>query len=142
MRVDQLIPAFHWGDAIGDTAFHMKQFFQTQGLASQIYCLESDKGLEGESAPFTSFPKPIGIVNSTIFAGSRVGMDVIIACPKGYDPDDTVLKPSLEEAKKSGGSIKIVRDIKEAVDGADVDPYGGQPDDEPYGDQRSHGPSK
>ncbi len=58
MRIDQLIPAFHRGDAIGDTAFHMKKFFLSQGLSSQIYCLESDKGLEKESAPFASFPKP------------------------------------------------------------------------------------
>ena len=58
MRVDQLIPAFHRGDAIGDTAFHMKKFFLSQGLSSQIYCLESDRGLEKESAPFDSFPKP------------------------------------------------------------------------------------
>ncbi|UCC39162.1 MAG: glycosyltransferase family 4 protein [Candidatus Aminicenantes bacterium] len=58
MRVDQLVPAFHRGDAIGDTAFHMKKFFLSQGLSSQIYCLESDKGLEGDSAPFASFRKP------------------------------------------------------------------------------------
>lgn len=58
MRVDQLIPAFHRGDAIGDTAFHMKKFFLSQGLSSQIYCLESDRGLEKERAPFASFREP------------------------------------------------------------------------------------
>jgi glycosyltransferase involved in cell wall biosynthesis len=58
MRVDQLVPAFHRGDAIGDTAFHMKKFFLSQGMSSQIYCLESDKGLEEDSAPFASFRKP------------------------------------------------------------------------------------
>jgi glycosyltransferase involved in cell wall biosynthesis len=58
MRVDQLIPVFHRGDAIGDTAFHMKRFFLSHGLSSQIYCLESDRGLEKESTLFDSFPKP------------------------------------------------------------------------------------
>jgi glycosyltransferase involved in cell wall biosynthesis len=58
MRVDQLVPAFHRGDAIGDTAFHMKQFFLSQGFLSQIYCLTRDPDLEGESQLFTSFPRP------------------------------------------------------------------------------------
>lgn len=58
MRVDQLVPAFHWGDAIGDTAFHMKRFFLSQGFQSEIYCLIRDRGLEEESEIFSSFPKP------------------------------------------------------------------------------------
>lgn len=58
MRVDQLVPAFHRGDAIGDTASHLKKFFLTQGFHSQIYCLSRDSGLEEESMLFTSFPKP------------------------------------------------------------------------------------
>lgn len=58
MRVDQLVPAFHWGDAIGDTAFHMKRFFLSQGFQSEIYCLTRDRGLEEESKIFSSFPKP------------------------------------------------------------------------------------
>ncbi len=58
MRVDQLVPAFHRGDAIGDTAFHLKQFFQTQGFQSEIYCLTRDSVLEEESQLFFSFPEP------------------------------------------------------------------------------------
>lgn len=69
---------------------------------------------------FTAFPKPIGIVNSTLYAGSKVGMDVVIACPEGYDPDESVLKTARKAAKESGGSIEVVRDMKEAVKGADV----------------------
>lgn len=58
MRVDQLVPAFHRGDAVGDTTSHMKKFFLSQGFHSQIYCLSRDSGLEGESLLFSSFPKP------------------------------------------------------------------------------------
>lgn len=58
MRVDQLLPAFHRGDAIGDAAFHMKRFFLSQGFQSQIFCLDRDPGLEGESSPFADFPAP------------------------------------------------------------------------------------
>lgn len=58
MRVDQLVPAFHRGDAIGDTASHMKEFFLSQGFDSQIYCLSRDEGLEEECELFSSFPLP------------------------------------------------------------------------------------
>jgi glycosyltransferase involved in cell wall biosynthesis len=58
MRVDQLVPAFHRGDAIGDTASHMRDFFRSQGFASGIYCLECDEGLEAEAGPFAEFPAP------------------------------------------------------------------------------------
>jgi len=56
MRIDQLIPAFHRGDAIGDTAHHMKKFFLSQGFQSEIYCLSRDPGLEGDSSLFDEFP--------------------------------------------------------------------------------------
>jgi len=59
MRIDQLIPAFHKGDAIGDTAFHMKKFFLSQGLESDIYCLTRDEGLEKEATLFSSFKEPL-----------------------------------------------------------------------------------
>lgn len=58
MRVDQLVPAFHRGDAIGDTASHMKNYFLSHGYDSQIYCLSRDRGLEKESSLFASFREP------------------------------------------------------------------------------------
>jgi glycosyltransferase involved in cell wall biosynthesis len=59
MRIDQIIPAFHQGDAIGDTAYHMKRFFLSQGFQSEIYCLSRDSGLENDSRLFDEFPPPI-----------------------------------------------------------------------------------
>ncbi|MCJ7580914.1 MAG: glycosyltransferase family 4 protein [Candidatus Aminicenantes bacterium] len=56
MRIDQLIPAFHRGDAIGDTATHMKRFFLSQGFQSEIYCLLRDTGLESDSRLIDEFP--------------------------------------------------------------------------------------
>jgi len=58
MRVDQLVPAFHQGDAIGDTASFMKKFFLSQGFQSEIYCLDRDPELKQESKPFAKFPPP------------------------------------------------------------------------------------
>jgi glycosyltransferase involved in cell wall biosynthesis len=58
MRIDQLVPAFHRGDAIGDTAHHMKRFFLSQGFQSEIYCLTRDAGLEKNSQLFSEFAEP------------------------------------------------------------------------------------
>lgn len=58
MRVDQLVPAFHRGDAIGDTAFHMKEFFLSQGFHSEIYCLTRDEGVEDACELFSAYGKP------------------------------------------------------------------------------------
>jgi glycosyltransferase involved in cell wall biosynthesis len=60
MRVDQLVPAYHRGDAIGDTATNLRDFFRAQGFQSDIYCLDRDRGLEGESIPFENLPEPGG----------------------------------------------------------------------------------
>jgi len=58
MRVDQLVPAFHRGDAIGDEAFELKAFFRGQGYESEIYCLTRDRGLESQARLFPEFPLP------------------------------------------------------------------------------------
>jgi glycosyltransferase involved in cell wall biosynthesis len=65
MRVDQLVPAFHRGDAIGDTALHMRDFLRSKGFVADIYCLDRDKGLEGEGLPFADFA-PAGKDDVTI----------------------------------------------------------------------------
>jgi glycosyltransferase involved in cell wall biosynthesis len=58
MRIDQLVPAYHCGDAIGDEAGELRGFFRGRGFRSDIYCLTRDRGLESDSVPFSEFPVP------------------------------------------------------------------------------------
>jgi glycosyltransferase involved in cell wall biosynthesis len=58
MRVDQIVPTFHRGDAIGNSMLHLQKFFRSQGFDSRIYCMERDEGLEDKCFLFDSFPKP------------------------------------------------------------------------------------
>jgi glycosyltransferase involved in cell wall biosynthesis len=58
MRVDQFLPAFHRGDAIGDEAAHMRDTLRRRGYASDIYCSTFDPGLEAECRPFAEYPAP------------------------------------------------------------------------------------
>ncbi|MEW5901364.1 MAG: glycosyltransferase family 4 protein [Acidobacteriota bacterium] len=58
MRIDQLVPAYHRGDAIGDEAASLRQFFRSQDFSSEIYRLSCDRELEEESKDFAAFPEP------------------------------------------------------------------------------------
>jgi glycosyltransferase involved in cell wall biosynthesis len=55
MRIDQWVPALHWGDAIGDEARLMRDAFRRWGHEAEIYALEIDASLEGEGRPFSQF---------------------------------------------------------------------------------------
>ena len=56
------------------------------------------------------------MANSLIVGGLKVGMEVSMACPEGYDPDPQVL----EFAQNCGGKFTLCRDPKEAAAGADA----------------------
>ncbi len=56
------------------------------------------------------------VCNSSILAGALVGMKVVIACPKGYEPNAEVL----EKSRILGGNPKITHDIWDAAKNADV----------------------
>ncbi|MBM3284811.1 MAG: glycosyltransferase family 4 protein [Candidatus Aminicenantes bacterium] len=58
MRIDQLVPAFHRGDAIGDEAAFLREFFRSRGHSSEVYRLTCDRELEAESEDVAAFPAP------------------------------------------------------------------------------------
>jgi ornithine carbamoyltransferase len=53
------------------------------------------------------------MANSWINAAWKLGFDLRLACPAGYDPDPEILK-------RAGSAVTLTRDPREAVDGADV----------------------
>jgi ornithine carbamoyltransferase len=56
------------------------------------------------------------MANSWIDAAYSFGLELTIACPKGYEPADHLL----ERAQKSKAKVKVVRDPMEAAEGATV----------------------
>ncbi|MEW6369112.1 MAG: glycosyltransferase [Acidobacteriota bacterium] len=46
-RVDQWLPALHRGDAIGDSAFHIRDHLRCRGFQSNLYALTVDRGVDG-----------------------------------------------------------------------------------------------
>jgi ornithine carbamoyltransferase len=55
------------------------------------------------------------MANSWINAAYRLGFELRLACPHGYDPD-----PAIVERARSVAPVTLVRDPQEAVQGADV----------------------
>lgn len=61
------------------------------------------------------------VANSLIGAAARTGIEMVIACPKGFEPNQDVLKRARnKEDAENTGEIIIVRDPKEAASRADV----------------------
>lgn len=58
------------------------------------------------------------VANSLLVGCAKVGLDVSIGCPKGFEPDAGILALAQEAAKQSGSVITITDDPKEAVSGA------------------------
>ena len=55
------------------------------------------------------------MTNSLIVGGIKMGMEVSVACPKGYEPDETLMKWAREN-----GKFTCTDDVLEAAKGADV----------------------
>jgi ornithine carbamoyltransferase len=55
------------------------------------------------------------MANSWLNAAYRLGFDLTLACPEGYDPDQELLKRA-----QSAANVRVVRDPNEAAEGADV----------------------
>src|SRR6266508_3815531 len=60
------------------------------------------------------------MAHSYLLGGATAGMRVRVAGPAGYDPDLAVMSRAAEIAAWTGGSVDMLRDPYEAVDGADV----------------------
>ncbi len=56
------------------------------------------------------------VANSWINGALRMGMELRIACPRGYEPDGEILKRALRE----GARVTVSSDPKEALKGAEV----------------------
>jgi ornithine carbamoyltransferase len=60
------------------------------------------------------------VAHSLLFGAVKVGMDIVLAVPPGYEPKEEIVNLAKEDAKKISSRIEIIQDPKEAVDGADV----------------------
>jgi len=67
-----------------------------------------------------SVAKPLAVPQSAIVSAATMGMDVVLAHPKGVELDPRLLEATKQRAKRNGGSFKILHDMEEAFKDADV----------------------
>jgi len=86
-----------------------------QALGDMMTVLEKKGKLKGINLSYIGDGN--NVANSLIEASSMMGINLKIACPKGFEPDTEVLKEQKASAKSE---IRIVRNPKDAAMGADV----------------------
>ncbi len=60
------------------------------------------------------------VANSLLVGCGKLGLDMTLACPEGYEPDAEVLAAAQEAASQSGAKLVVTHDPKEAAQGADA----------------------
>ena len=60
------------------------------------------------------------VVHSLLIAGAKMGMDVRVASPAGYQPDGEVVERAREIAAHTDGKVIVTDLVAEAAEGADV----------------------
>ena len=60
------------------------------------------------------------VCNSLLLIAPLLGMDISVACPEGYEPNEKILKIANEFAKENSTEITVSDDINVALDNVDV----------------------
>ncbi|MEM3061835.1 MAG: ornithine carbamoyltransferase, partial [Candidatus Bathyarchaeia archaeon] len=69
---------------------------------------------------FSEGLKPLAVPHSCILSATQMGMDVVLARPKGFELDDRIIKQCKENADRYGGSFSETEDMNEAFEGAHI----------------------
>ena len=100
--INGLSDLFHPCQALGDI-FTIKEKLGT--LKDKALCFVGDGN---------------NVLHSLLYCSSKVGLNLKIATPKGYEPDKKILANAKSIAKKTGSKIELFSDPKKAAKDADV----------------------
>jgi ornithine carbamoyltransferase len=89
-----------------------------QVLADLFTILEKKKILKGLKLAYIGDGN--NMAHSLLHGCTKVGMHISIACPKGYEPNEEIVKNAEINAGISGSKISILEDPAEAVKDADI----------------------
>ena len=88
-----------------------------QAVADYLTVLEHKGRLTGLTLAYVGDGN--NVAHSLLFGGAKLGVNVTIVCPKGYEPQKAVVDRAESDGRQSGARI-IVSDDPAAVKGADV----------------------
>ncbi|MBE6489346.1 MAG: ornithine carbamoyltransferase [Methanobrevibacter sp.] len=89
-----------------------------QALADMLTIKEHLGDWEGKKICFVGDGNNVS--NSLLLIAPLLGMDMSLACPKGYEPDENILKTANEYAEENGTVITITDDIGVALENVDA----------------------
>ena len=100
----------------------------TQCMADAAHIINTFRGiqnLKGKKIAMTwayspSYGKPLSVPQGVIGLMTRLGMDVVLAHPEGYEVMPEVEEVAKKNAQASGGSFRVTHDMADAFKDADV----------------------
>ena len=100
----------------------------TQAMADLLHVIHEFGGVEnlkGKKVAMSwayspSYGKPLSVPQGVIGLFTRLGMDVVLAHPEGYDVMSDVEEVARKNAEKSGGSFTKTNSMEEAFKDADI----------------------
>jgi len=93
-------------------------YHPTQAIADFMTIYEKKGKLKGIKLAYVGDGN--NVAHSLLIGGAKLGMDIVIATPKGYEPMEQVVRLASVEAEKQGCMIIITNDVQDAVKDADV----------------------
>ncbi|KQO11023.1 ornithine carbamoyltransferase [Paenibacillus sp. Leaf72] len=89
-----------------------------QALADYQTILEHKGKLEGLKVAYIGDGN--NMVHSLLMGAAKLGIDMSVATPEGYEPDADIVQQTKDHAAETGSRIHVCRDPREAIEGADV----------------------
>ena len=89
-----------------------------QSLADMLTIKEHFGSWEGKKICFVGDGN--NVCNSLLLIAPLLGMDMSVACPKGYEPNENILKTANKWAEENNTQITISDDLNIALDNTDV----------------------
>jgi len=101
------------------------KYHPTQALADMITVKEKFGGFKGVKLTMAwaysgSIEKPRAVPQSVVLAATKMGMEVTLAHPKGFELEDAVIEQCKANADLEHGSFKITNNFDESFEGAHV----------------------
>jgi len=93
-------------------------FHPCQAVADLYTIWEKRGSLEGLKVAYIGDGN--NVCNSLLIGCSKIGVNISVACPLGYEPFSRAIEWARENSKASGSTVEILREPEEAVRGADV----------------------
>ncbi len=94
------------------------RYHPTQALADLLTVRERFGGWRGLKLAYVGDGN--NVARSLMMAAAKVGMEVVVAAPPGYEPEAEEVAAAQAQASATGGSVTVTHDPREAVVGAHV----------------------